>query len=182
MEKFLFLALALLLPTQSFALPLTTDQKFVLNNVVGGGALPLVSLGDAIDSSKALVKVVYDTQVNSNGSSTVLNGAHSMGVYLPANAVIMRAWYHILTKLDTTAAGSTGQQAQLAFRCETPGNIKTAGAMNALAANVITAGVPDNTIANWKQITNRCQVVADVTKDNFSTGTLALFLEYYVSH
>lgn len=181
MKKFLFLALSLLLPVNSFALPLSTDQKFVLNNVVGGKVLPVVSLGDVIDSSRGLVKIVYDSKVNNNGSSTVLDGAHSMGVYLPANAVIMNSWYQILTKLDTTAAGSTGQQAQLAFRCETPGNIKAAGAVNSLSVGVITAGVPNGTIANWKKITNKCQVVADVTKDNFDTGTLALFLEYYVS-
>lgn len=179
MKYFLVLFLALWLPLAAHAKALSTDQKFLLNNVMGPVASQ-VGLGDLIDSSKSLVRVVYDSTVHDRGSSTVDSGVHALDVALPANSVITRAWYQILNKFATNHAASIGQ-AQVAFKCESAANIKTAGALNALAVGDITAGVSDDTVANFKAITSACNVTATVTVENFDTGTLALWLEYYVS-
>lgn len=182
MKKFLFLALALLLPIVSYGKALSTDEKFLLNNDMGPVA-SLVGLGDMIDSSKTIVRVLWDaTQVmpgatTANGASTVTG--HNLGVALPANAVITNDWYQVLTATDTV--GSSNGGGKLSLACETAGNIKAVGTVASLSAGTITQGVSDNTVSNFKKITNACNVTSYSTIQAFSVGKIAFWIEYYVS-
>ncbi|MCK4499269.1 hypothetical protein KAU11_02130, partial [Candidatus Babeliales bacterium] len=63
-----------------------------------------------------LLTAEFDTAGNdSSGVSNKTIAAHGLGVYLPDNAIIIRAWYDVITTFESaTDAGTIAIKAQTA--------------------------------------------------------------------
>lgn len=152
MRKYLLLLLALLVPFVAFsASPIQPEVAARLDQ------LPYV------------VKVTYDVAANSNGSSTVNSGAHGLGAYLPAGALITRSWMRIQTAFTDDSNGT------VAFSCEDANNILTAEDMTNDALGYKAGSVTSGVIAN------QCEITATVANDDQDTGKLVLYVEYFLN-
>ena len=107
--------------------------------------------------------------------------AHGLGVTLPDNAIIKRAWYDVLTTFQSTAGGT--DKATIAISAE--------GANDIVAAVAIETGAPwdgglhdaieDSTAANMVKLTAARELTATVGVCALTAGKLLLFVEYVVS-
>lgn len=172
--KFLKLVLALAF-TANFAMSahaqVTKSQKYLLNNYAGDAARQ-AQLGTIVDSSKRSVRAIYDTAA-SIGSASV--GAHTLGVTLPAGAVITRSWFVVDTQFGSVSGSGT-----VAIHCETANNIFTATDIDGSAAGTLTEGASTGAASAFKKITAACPITATVASSDMTAGKLEVFVDYSV--
>ncbi len=105
-------------------------------------------------------------------------GAHSLGVSLPAKAIITRSYLHIETQLADTGTCT------LAISCEDANNIKTATDLTGSAADALVEGQSTGAAAAFiKSIAATCAITATVADGGScvpSAGKGVVFVEYVV--
>jgi len=106
-------------------------------------------------------------------------GAIGLGVTLPDNAVAVRAWYEVLTTLE-----SSGDLATIAISAEGANDIVTATAINA-GGDVWDAGfheaIQDGTIAAAIKTSAAKEITATIAVEDVTAGKFIVFVEYVVS-
>ena len=126
---------------------------------------------------KRIARVEFDPSLNS-GERTI--GAHTLGVTIPANAIIIRSWYDVCT----TFADGVADLATIALHCETADNIVAAITI-ADGSNVWDQGLHEaistGTTATAKKLTTGGLLTATVGAVNLTAGKLVLFVEYVVT-
>lgn len=136
----------------------------------------VVAEGDVVAAStsglglKRIARATFDTAAG-NGAI----GAHSLGVQLPAKAIIQRSFFFVKTQFVDAGAGT------VALHCETADNIFAAADITGIAANAITTGVSDGATANMKLMTAACNITATVAGADQTSGKLDVFVEYVVA-
>jgi len=124
--------------------------------------------------AKRIARALFDP-TNTAGHRTV--AAHTLGVTLPANAVITRSWYDV-----PTAFTSTGSTATIAFSCQTANNILSAAVISSAGTQALHEGVSDGTVANMKKLTTGGLITATVAAEALLGGTAVIFVEYVVTN
>lgn len=117
-----------------------------------------------------IARFVYD--VAADGGSAA---AHGLGVSLPANTVITRSFFKIVTAFTsgTTGAGT------VALHCEDASNIKSAFDISAQAANALVEGASTGATGAMKRgIASACEITATVAGTAMTAGKLVGWLEY----
>lgn len=100
-------------------------------------------------------------------------GAHSLGVALPAGAIIKRSFYQIGTQFVDAGAGT------VALSCEDADNIVAAADITGKTVGSLTIGASDGAIANMKTgIAANCEITATVAGAAQTAGKLVVFVEY----
>lgn len=108
-------------------------------------------------------------------SSDCSIGSHSMGVSLPANAVIAKSFMHINSRFVDSGPGS------VEITCEDTGNILASGDITGSLKDTVLSGVSSGDVSVMKSaIAASCVVTAAVGGVQPSSGDLSLFLEYVV--
>jgi hypothetical protein len=121
---------------------------------------------------KGVARFVYDTATD--GGST---GAHALGVYLPARAVITQSYYKIITQFTDSGSGT------VALSCEDANNILTAGDITGISANTITTGASTGSAASMvRAIGARCEITATVATATQDAGKLIGWVEYVIEN
>lgn len=125
-------------------------------------------------------KVVFDTALtDANGVSNKTVASHPQNVFIPANAVITRAYYVVNTAF-TSASGNTGT---IAITDQTAGDIKAAVAVS--DATLVGAGANDTIVsgAATTHIINTAerQLTFTVAVAALTAGKLTLVVEYYIA-
>lgn len=124
---------------------------------------------------KKMLRVVYDTSVGSQGSSTVNSGVHSLGAYLPAKAIITRSYLYVVTQFADSGAGT------VALHCEDANNIKTATDITGSSAGALIEGQSTGAASAFVgSIAAECEVKATVAGASQTAGKLVAFIEYVV--
>jgi hypothetical protein len=104
---------------------------------------------------------------------------HGLGVFLPANAVITRSWYDVVTTFTSATDAAT-----IALQAETANDVKAAIAISN-GANAWDAGrvegVSTGTTANMRKTTTERQLSAVVANEALTAGKLNLYVEYVIS-
>lgn len=115
---------------------------------------------------------VWDTAVSSGG----VVGAHSLGVALPAKALIKQVWTYAITQPATAASGT------VALSCEDANNLLTAADITGYTAGTIHAGNETGTAATMvAAIAAQCNITATIAVGNMSAGKVDVFVEYVVT-
>ena len=114
------------------------------------------------------IRAVYDVALHGGGI-----GPHSLGVALPAKAIIKRSWYQIGTQFVDAGSGT------VAISCEDANNILTATDITGQAALSLHDGQSTGSLASMVQgIAANCEVTATVAGAAQSAGRLVMFVEY----
>ncbi len=132
---------------------------------------------DAIESStnsglglQRLARATYDFAVQ-GGSSTAT--VKSLGVTLPANAIITRSYIYTLTQV-------AGASSLVALQCETANNIFSSADMTGITAGTITEGVSTGAASVFQKITAACNISAKITAAAVTAGKFDVFVQYVV--
>ena|SRR3990167_4426246 len=172
--------LLLLITAQAFG-GISADKKYKLNHYLGQVAEE-VALGTlvaeggtndlAIDGhqSQHLVVGTYDFAVNA-GASTSLQ-THHLGVSIPDNAVITRAFLDVVT-------APVGQGANIRIGTENNNDILASTAITSITGQV--NGTPDNTAANMKKMTAVRGLVLGILNTTLTAGKIKVYVEYVMS-
>lgn len=112
-----------------------------------------------------IVKAVFDSAgTDSAGVSNKTAATHKLGVFIPANAIIVRAFYDVITTFASTAGGT--DKATIA--------LSSVSAADLVAAVAIETGTP------WDAGIHHCLAGAPVVGSNASTldaGTAVIIKE-----
>lgn len=160
-----------------------------------------LSVGYAAETASALgkeIRVILSRQntpspaVDGLGASTIARAtfdatgglviaAYPLGVTLPANAWITRAYYEVTTTF-TSAGADAGT---IAIHAEGANDIVTATAISAGGNiwdddNLLKDTIIDNTIAAMIKTSVARELTATVAVQNLTAGVLILFVEYVV--
>jgi hypothetical protein len=149
---------------------ITTQQKYIGNNYFGAPGNE-IQLGTLLDKNLNAVKFEYS--VASNTGST---GAHSLGVALPASAIIVRSYFEI-TEQFASASGAGA----IALHCETANNIFSAADIEADAAGTMKEGESTGAASAFKKITSECNITATNSVEAATAGALNGWVEYVIS-
>lgn len=106
-------------------------------------------------------------------------GAINLGVFLPDNAVIRRAWYDVVTTFTSATDAAT-----VALKAQTAGDLKAAIAISDVSNPwdaAIKDGVPVDTAATAIKLTAERELVLTVAVEALTAGKLVLYVEYVVS-
>ena len=119
---------------------------------------------------KRVTKAFYD--VATDGGAI---GAHPLGVFLPAKAVITQAYFMTDVQFVDAGAGT------VALQCEDAGNIFAAADITGFTVGTMTSGVATGTAATMiKNIAATCELQAVVAGIAQTAGKLTLWVEYVV--
>jgi len=122
-----------------------------------------------------IARFTYDVAVDGGSIATF-----DLGENLPANAVIIRSTFFIVTAFVAGAGTPT-----ITFTCEDAGNIKASSAWAAditATAGTATSGASDGTVANYKVgIAAACDISAVVASNTMTAGKVIGFVEYVVA-
>lgn len=124
------------------------------------------------DGNPALrvARFTYDTAVN---GGTI--GARGLGVFLPANAMIVRSYLYVVTQFVDGGSGT------VALSCEDANNIKTATDITGSAAGAFIEGQSTGAASAFvASIAARCEINATVAGADQTAGKLIGFVEYVV--
>ena len=114
-------------------------------------------------------------RLNCAVSSDCSIGNHSMGVSLPANAVIVRAFGHINHRFADSGPGS------VQIGCEDAGNVLASGDITGALKNTVISGVASGDASVMQSaIAASCVVTAAVGGAQPSSGDLSIYLQYVV--
>ncbi len=164
-----FLSVALLVPTLSFA----AIQGSPFQPEVDSRFDKIEQLSNDGIQYAHVARATYS--VAASGGAV---GSYSMGVSLPANAMITSG--HVYFKSQFVDSGS----GTLALKCEDAGNILTAVDVTGNAAGSVininqnTSYFPNGISSN---IAAQCDLTAVVAGTTLTSGTLVLFLDYVVT-
>lgn len=123
-----------------------------------------------------VARFVYDATTTGYGSSVTDSGIHSMGVTLPAHAIITRSYLYVVTQL-TGNAGTT-----IAFSCEDANNIKTATNLLGFGAGTFAEG--QSTGASGVMVTNiaaDCDIKATIATGSLTAGRIIGYVHYLLA-
>lgn len=120
--------------------------------------------------SKRIARATYDFAVH-----TGAQGAYSLGVALPAKALIMRSWIYVVTQMVDAGSGT------MAIHCEDANNIKTATDLTGTAAGGFIEGAQTGAVsAAVGAIGAACNITATIGGADLSAGKFIVFVEYVV--
>lgn len=120
---------------------------------------------------KRVVRSTFDTQVDGGAI-----GAYDLGEDLPANAIVVQAWFQIITQFTDGGSGT------VALSCAGANDLFSAADITGSAGGTITSGVPDGTAANMFDVGgSACNITATVAAAEQTAGKLVLWVEYVVS-
>lgn len=148
-------------------------------------------------STPFVATAIFDPSANS-GERTV--AAHGLGVYIPDNAIITRAWYDVVTTFQSTAGGA--DKATIALHAQAADDIVAAIAIED-GTNVWDAGIHGSKIGypnlgadaahdsavevaalfagTHLKLTAERELTATVAVAALTAGKLVLFVEYVIS-
>lgn len=143
---------------------------------------------------REIAVATYDVTGGDDGAT----GAHGLGVYIPDNAIITRAWYDVVT----TFVSPTSDAATIALSVQAANDLVSAIAISN-ASNVYDAGVHGTLVGypnlgadaahdtalevialfvgTFKKMTARRELTATVGVEGVTAGKLRLFVEYVIS-
>lgn len=179
MNKLIGFILALLFTTQVYAVQ-GVDGSFDGYSPFRNKVVEKIDALEAQNSTTAytadgllslrVARATYDVSADGGGI-----GAHGLGVYLPANALLKQAYFYVKTQFVSASNGT------VALSCEDANNIYSATNITGQAGGTITAGVPLGTVATMTSaIAASCELTATVASASYTAGKLNLFLEYLV--
>ena len=141
--------------------------------VAPDGSRPLAlasSEGDEGVFNQHVAKFIYDV---STDTGTV--AAHGTGVFLPANAVITRSYFKIITQFVDSGSGT------VALSCEDANNIKTATDITGSSANAFVEGASTGAASAFvRDIAAKCEITATVAGVAQTAGKLVGWVEYII--
>jgi hypothetical protein len=109
-------------------------------------------------------------------TGTCAIGATASTVTLPANSIVTQVYFRIETLFVDAGAGT------VSFSCEDSENLLGATDFPAIAAGVITAGIPIGTAATMvDDIAAPCALTLDVLAFDQTAGVVTLYVQY-VTH
>jgi len=147
----------------------------IASGVITDGDFQAGSIDTAV-LAKRMARATYDVAVEGGAI-----GAYSLGVSLPANAIITRSWFYTVTQFTDAGAGT------VALHCQTANNIYNAADITGNAAGVMVTGIQDNAIANFGGtgaagvLGTACDLTATVAGADQTAGKLVLFVEYVIA-
>lgn len=126
-----------------------------------------------------IARAVYDFSVD--GGSV---GAIGLGVTLPDNAIVTRAWYHVVTTF-TSPTGPDNATVALGITSDDATGIVAALAINDVS-NIWDAGnhegIQDGAVSNFStQTTAARELILTVGVEDLTAGKLILFCEYVIT-
>lgn len=122
--------------------------------------------------AQRVARFIYD--VAADGGAT---GARSLGVQLPANAVITRSYFKIITAFTSGASGG----GTVALSCEDANNIKTATDLSSSSKNAFLEGQSTGASSAFvRGIAAACNITATVASTNQTAGKLVGWVEYMI--
>lgn len=134
------------------------------------GALSLQSQTADSTFAKRVARVTYDVAVDGGGI-----GAADLGVDLPANALIQRSWFYVVTQFTDGGSGT------VALHCEDANNIFTAADITGNADGSFVSGNQTGEASTMTgAIASACDVTATVATATQTAGKLIVFIEYVV--
>jgi hypothetical protein len=144
-----------------------------------------------------IVEAVYNAaSTDSSGVSNKTKAVHGLGVYIPANAIVTRAWIDVTTTFTTESAdgGTIGLyianagDLTAAIAVSAAGDVWDAGIHGTLIG---TPAVPDagssaivhtaSVAATLLKTTALCELKAIVATQALLTGKLRLYVEYLMT-
>lgn len=143
-----------------------------LNALEGGFTIPLTyPIGSADGHQQAeLVQVTYDF-----AKQTGAVGTYSLGVTIPANAVIKRSYIYSITQPTTSASGT------LAFKCQNASDVLAATAAASFgAAGASIDGASTGAASAFKYTTAACTLQAVIATGALTAGKVTAYVEYVV--
>lgn len=148
-------------------------------------------------STKYIATAIYDTAANdSAGVSNKTIASHGLGVFLPINAIIVNAYYKVVTTFTSaTDAGTIALTAQsagdlkAAIAISDASNVYDAGVAGCLPGSYAEATVAGDTAvldaarkaASFISLTAQRELTATVAVEALTAGKLVLFVEYVVA-
>lgn len=100
-------------------------------------------------------------------------GAHGLGVTIPDDAIITRAYFEV-----KTAFVSTGNNGTLAIHAQAADDLYVAADPDQLQAGSINECIPDGTAAKMIKLTAARELTATVATNKFTAGKAVVFVEY----
>lgn len=147
-----------------------------------------------------VARAEFDTAgTDSSGVENTTIAAHGLGVYLPDNAIVVRAWYDVITTFTSaTDAGTLALKVQgandlvSALAISDGSNIFDAGLHGTLTAGTttLTEAAPNtrtqivhaaDIVAGFIKLTAERELTVTVAVEALTAGKLVLFVEYVIS-
>lgn len=169
--KFFTLVMFLMGSFANAGVSITDDQKYELNNAMGGIARKN-ELGKLVDEKTRTLKVVYDPSIGTVGSI----GVNSLGVTIPAGAYITNSYLKIVSglgKFDPSGSST------ISFKCAADQDIRWPQNLGAVFTRGFLAG--QSVVGHpstYKIISSDCEVSAVVGGSNFTYGEVLIFIDY----
>ncbi len=123
------------------------------------------------------LKVQHYARASWDAASQGTTGtAYSLGVTLPAKAIIQRSYW--LSDLTPVSAGA----GTVAFHCIAANDIFSAATITSKTTGTFTEGVSTGTAANMKLGTTACAITATIASASYTAGKAVIFVEYTVDN
>ncbi len=114
--------------------------------------------------------------INCATAANCVVGAHSLGVALPAKALIIQSFYYSVVQPVSGGSGS------IAVHCEDANNIITAANLTSKTVGTITTGVETGAASDMlAAIASPCNITATMTSADYTAGQLNVFVNYVVT-
>jgi len=136
-----------------------------------------------------LATATFDTAgVDSSGVSNKTQAAHGLGVYLPDNAIVINAWYDVLTTFV-----SADDDASIAIHAEAANDLLTATTITNTTPGIFDGNFPIGSptgihtttnvgiIAGFVKTTAEREITATVGTEVLTAGKLIFYTEYVLS-
>ena len=125
---------------------------------------------DAV-KERRMAKAVLDC--SASGACAI--GAHSLGVQLPANALLTQSYYYSVVQPVSAGSGT------IALSCEDANNILTAANLTSKTVGSISAGNQTGVASTMTAgISSACNITATVASSDYTAGKLDVYVEYVV--
>lgn len=119
-----------------------------------------------------VMRSTYDATVDGGVSGTT----YDLGEDLPANAIVVKNWFQVVTQFVDDASGT------VAIQCAGANDLWSAIDITNYADGSISPGVADGTAANMFDVgTSACDISLVLGPANVSAGKLVHWVEYVVS-
>ncbi len=169
MKKLVFLAavLASVAFAGAPASQVPTDaQAYKMNKWMGPVALD-VSLGTKLQQAHNTAVGIYSF-ANTGGAV----GSHAVGITLPDNAIVKKAWYDVLTQ-PVGVSGEVGFQVQ--------GSYDLKASTGVASWTGLVDGALDGAVANFVKLTASRPVYAVVSGAALTAGKIKVYVDYVLS-
>lgn len=131
----------------------------------------IVAAGTTGLGVRHVARAVYDFAVNGGAISTI-----SLGVALPAKALITKSFIYVDTQFVDAGAGTH------AYQCEDANNIKTATDLTGSAAGAFIDGASTGSAATMVgSIASSCNISIVIAGAALTAGKQTVYVEYVVS-